>query len=102
MDDMKNQIKLNPGEVLCNECNGTGDHGYTKPSENIHSWLIVCRKCHGTGKLDWIENIVGKPSPPDFQLYGDDIVKELAKDLAAEIDKDMLKLIVKTVNYKSK
>ena len=46
---------INSGEVLCNVCQGSGKaiklyiHGGTK-----------CKKCKGEGKLDWIENIVGK------------------------------------------
>ena len=52
-------MKLKPGEVVCNRCNGSGKY----PSSNNSSTCIdsyKCFKCHGTGKLDWIENIVGK------------------------------------------
>ncbi len=43
-------MKLNTGDVICDKCNG----------KNAGSYDIVCTKCHGSGKLDWIENIVGK------------------------------------------
>jgi hypothetical protein len=37
---------LTPGEVVCDRCNGND---------------YFCEKCLGEGKLDWIENVVGKP-----------------------------------------
>ena len=49
-------MQLNPGEVKCNECNGIGT--------TLHDPYSICNKCHGTGKLDWIENIVGKLPKP--------------------------------------
>ncbi len=41
---------LQDGEVVCGECQGGIRYG----------WLLSCLRCGGTGKLDWIENIVGK------------------------------------------
>lgn len=54
------KIELNPGEHLCDECNGEGRTGFTIPNKHIRSYPIICNKCRGNGKLDWIENIVGK------------------------------------------
>lgn len=48
-------MKLNPGDVICNKCNGEG----IIKSCSIGNKML-CSKCYGTGKLDWIENIVGK------------------------------------------
>lgn len=51
-------MKLNPGEVICDQCNGTGS-----PDNNINDDIINsfhCEKCHGYGKLDWVEAVVGK------------------------------------------
>ena len=44
---------LEEGEIICSECNGTGvnRHG---------TFEYVCSKCQGDGKLDWVENVVGK------------------------------------------
>lgn len=47
--------RLEEGEVFCDRCNGTGIVDNTKGSGTYN-----CRKCLGTGKLDWIENVVGK------------------------------------------
>ena len=52
-------INLKPGEVICNECNGTG----LKTNQVYHP----CPKCYGTGKLDWIENIVGRNM--DYEIW---------------------------------
>ena len=51
---------LNEGEIFCDKCNGTG---YKKDAilSNLN-FDIYCNKCLGEGKLDWIENIVGKKS----------------------------------------
>ena len=51
------KIKLKKGEVSCNKCNGTGNY----------NTQLVCPKCYGTGKLDWIENVVGKHK--NYQLW---------------------------------
>jgi len=56
-------MKLGPGEIKCYQCKGTGyeleinDYPY---GYRIHP---PCSKCNGDGKLDWIENIVGKKIP---------------------------------------
>ncbi len=42
-------MNLEPGEYKCDKCNGDG--------------VWYCIHCRGTGKLDWIENIVGKQEP---------------------------------------
>lgn len=82
---MKNkQIKLNPGEVLCDKCNGKGRITYSK------HFSETCYKCKGVGKLDWIENIVGKTSSPN-DLLEDAFYKQMAKELADAIDSEILK-----------
>lgn len=56
-------MKLNPGEVKCKNCNGYGSLNpyLKKKSSKSYSLIgIKCPKCLGTGKLDWIENVVGK------------------------------------------
>ncbi len=47
---------MKDGEVVCNKCHGTGQviSSYEYFPEKI------CPKCLSIGKLDWIENIVGK------------------------------------------
>ena len=45
-------------QVVCKKCNGEGAiHGAT-----LQEISFTCPKCDGVGILDWIENIMGKPS----------------------------------------
>jgi hypothetical protein len=56
---------LQSGEVICNRCDGVGE---VLP-KNSHFGIEICPKCDGFGKLDWIENIMGKLTR--FPLFGD-------------------------------
>mgnify|MGYP002628955923 CR=1 FL=1 len=79
-------MKLEPGEVICDKCNGVGHFGYTIEVNEYsdyagyvhrvpgHKTYDYCPKCHGSGKLDWVEVVVGKnlcdiwfPPPPGFK-----------------------------------
>ncbi len=44
--------KLKEGDVYCEKCNGIGIINQNPAWE--------CERCQGEGKLDWIENVVGK------------------------------------------
>ncbi len=48
--------KLEKDEVICNKCNGSG-------LSSKNNSAFQCAKCHGAGKLDWVENVVGKNPP---------------------------------------
>ena len=50
---------LEEGEVICSKCEGVGFVDKIK-SDNTSLYKGSCPKCHGTGKLDWIENVLGK------------------------------------------
>lgn len=54
--------KLNPGDVICYKCKGKGSSEHEPILSDMHNgyWKMQCDICHGEGKLDWIENIVGK------------------------------------------
>lgn len=56
-------MELNEGEIKCPEC--YGNKKITDPKLSYIYW-ITCPKCKGKGKLDWIENIVGKKE--EFRL----------------------------------
>ena len=43
---------LNEGEVICNKCKGKG----TKDK------VYVCDTCDGDGKVDWVRNVVERPT----------------------------------------
>ena len=51
-------MKLKEGEVLCDECNGSGNKAKWDQIPDYKCYL-ECDKCLGKGKLDWIENVVG-------------------------------------------
>jgi len=70
-------LNLKLGEVICDKCHGKG------------GW---CEKCHGDGKLDWVENIVGKKPGLPFDSI---LINELASKLAKEIDEEIIKEILK-------
>jgi hypothetical protein len=58
-------MDLNPSEVVCSKCHGT------KSMMVDDFYYFKCDKCKGTGKLDWIENIVGKKKHSvDMGIYG--------------------------------
>jgi DnaJ-class molecular chaperone len=50
-------MDLKPGEIICDKCKGEGTIFY--PYNKQIRWC-ECRKCQGDGKVDWIENVVGK------------------------------------------
>ena len=83
---MKNKMNLNPGEVICDKCNGEifiGDESNTE----------ICSKCLGAGKVDWIENIVGKMYP---NIWGQ---KTLNKSCLGRVSvRKMIDYITKTIN----
>jgi DnaJ-class molecular chaperone len=65
-------LELKPGEVKCDKCKGTGIINnstyvvelpgvkYTSTTSSESLIGIKCKKCKGEGKMDWIENVVGK------------------------------------------
>ena len=59
-------MKLKPGEIKCDKCKGTG-YDLTIPKQEYETGYYQkhypCSKCWGKGKLDWIENVVGKRNP---------------------------------------
>ena len=64
----------NNSEFICDRCEGSGSK--FDPTINMK---VRCQQCGGVGKLDWIENIVGKEVPsiiwgqktlmPTFSVY---------------------------------
>jgi len=56
---------LQDGEVVCSKCNGKRQIKTDKPPwwRLNFKELEICSKCWGDGKLDWIENVIGKKKP---------------------------------------
>lgn len=57
---MNMKMRMNPGEMLCDKCNGTGFVN----SKDGPLQEEVCPKCRGQRKIDWVENVVGVTKPP--------------------------------------
>jgi len=62
-------LEIKDGEVICDRCDGEGKIETIKPDDYIAVYYIQCPKCRGIGKLDWIENIVGKQTQLRFHPF---------------------------------
>jgi len=85
---------LNEGEVICDQCNGTGLW------EKVHQ----CYKCLGRGKLDWVTNVMGGRRKPLVANWGtssmssnsvgtkiqEKFINKVAREMAKKIDEEML------------
>jgi DnaJ-class molecular chaperone len=96
--------KLEEGEVICSNCNGSG---FSRYNDNFVGY-DVCRKCDGEGKLNWIDNILGKINPTssssfsintstiastEYKLKHNwqiETVEKMAKLFAEDIDKELI------------
>jgi hypothetical protein len=57
-----------PRKYICEKCKGEGGLIKGEPSnEQTDPAWVTCPHCQGECVLDWIENIVGKKSPFEFQ-----------------------------------
>jgi len=56
-------MNLEEDEHICPKCNG--NRVVCRKKDDV--W-IICPFCQGVGKLDWIENVVGKRKMPYHQL----------------------------------
>ena len=84
---MRKELVLEEYEIVCDKCSGEG----TIPVEGTR-FCTNCPKCLGDGKIDWIENIVGKRRVKDIL---DEIASAMAEELAKEIDKEIMKELMK-------
>jgi hypothetical protein len=70
------ELKLEPGEVICDKCDGETFIRYTEERGNgFYPMKMTCPKCNGHGKLDWIENITGtqKDEKSDGKMHWPDL-----------------------------
>ena len=56
---LKRYIIINDGEKLCNKCHGKGIVPQ-KPGNKFVKVALVCDQCRGDGKIDWVEQVIGK------------------------------------------
>ena len=90
-------MMLNEGEVKCGRCNGTGKR----------ERRFTCPKCLGKGKLDWVTNAMGGHKPIDWgtsissnSKIEDKFVKAMAREMAKEIDKEILASLSDPISLK--
>ena len=58
---LKRVISLNEGERFCPKCDGAGALKCGWKTKRLKSSsLLQCHVCFGEGKLDWVEEAVGK------------------------------------------
>lgn len=55
----KQYIELKEGERFCTKCDGKGCIPIKK-KEGLRTVMLKCDKCLGDGKIDWIEEAIGK------------------------------------------
>jgi len=58
VDHINDNITLLENEYLCEPCNGWGR--VMNEDGELRTIYVQCPRCLGEGKLDWVENIVGK------------------------------------------
>jgi len=105
------KIHLEEGEVMCSKCNGSG---YTQDNSDFNRYNI-CNKCYGEGKLDWIDNILGKIvsttatfsvdtidistlSPQLKGNFHEEMIEVLTKQFVKEMDREILETIMEQYN----
>jgi len=74
--------ELKKHEVICEKCKGRGKISTPINPNHLYGYNYSideeCTKCCGDGKLDWIENVVGKRKINKFHMntmYGSFIKK---------------------------
>jgi len=96
--DRKKDIELEEGELICSDCNGwgvvhreegVGEWPYDKPYYR-NKWIKNCEKCKETGKVDWVENVVGKVKQnfvePGVYIRETDLSEYVTKNLKEDED----------------
>jgi len=80
--DIRSFLNLKEGEMICPDCIGLGILNLDHLPKDVDSW-IECKLCHGEGKIDWIENIVGKkPRAP----YGSNFKYDRERGKVVRVD----------------
>lgn len=60
---LKRVITINECERFCKKCKGRGKVRRDTISSIPSIITLVCDECLGDGKIDWIEEVVGKLKP---------------------------------------
>ena len=75
-------------KVVCDKCEGKGivEKGY------------LCSKCLGIGKLDWIENVVGKSFNKSFIYFDFDVTNNILEEIAGRFRDVINRYIIKGIS----
>ena len=58
---LRKHISLNEGEHFCPKCDGKGKvNQKTRDFTKFNTIQLVCSECLGDGKIDWVEEVIGK------------------------------------------
>jgi RecJ-like exonuclease len=102
---MVTKLHLEEWEMLCNKCNGSGDDPFS------NTFTTTCPKCRGAGKVDWLENILGKKrilrgtfsyDDTAYMKIPNEIMDEMGKRIAEDIDKEILESILQSAEQTNK
>lgn len=103
-NDTRANIHLEEGEMICDKCEGEGVLIFSKI--DISYADVTCDKCAGTGKVDWVENVVGKKSvytdSSSHVHINNDMVDAISYSIRENIDKNILETIQKEVEQINK
>jgi len=99
-------MNLCKGEILCPDCKGKRYSLETDTLDNTHSITRnqKCLKCNGEGKLDWVENLIGKDNTKtitglctidnkETNKFLEKIYGNMSKKIAEDIDNEIINLI---------
>lgn len=73
---------------ICSDCGGKG--GFPEKGNVFYT----CYKCGGKGKVDWITNILGRTSTDFSNLLNSEVVRQLAQQMANQVDKAILEEVL--------
>lgn len=113
------EVILNDGELICDQCNGSGVGEIDKNSNYIIT--PFCQKCRGKGKVDWISNATGEQdsgylsismddsdffsstiAAEDIMINGKSLIETISQKVAEEVDKKIMEIFGSTLEQKIK
>ena len=71
---LRNYITLKDGERFCEKCKGRGKVPKMAKPQGTGTAMLVCNECLGDGKIDWVEEVLGKKRKV---FYGESITSKM-------------------------
>lgn len=69
---------------ICESCNGTGKVQVKGMSSDGSTTVMTCYDCNGEGKLNWIENVLGKSDDDPYKMIVMPVIREWYPKLIAQ------------------